>query len=501
MNKGNNRYLLIIILLATVLRLYGLGRMALWGDEACMVYLCMESPGQIVSALASADRPDVDVAPPVYFILLHAWMTLLGNSVYAFRGFSVVFGILTVWAVYGLGSRLFNPKVGLLSALLAAVHPFQVWYSQEGRMYSLAAFLSALSMYLLAGALQTPLKRSRWALFAICGLTLLYTQYYGALLLTALVIYAGLHILKMTAHKKTAAISMSSVVVFWTIGFLPWLPVLLTDYRHASAPGGFPLMFHWLMTPAWVFVKNILFGLEMYVRNNIWLYPLPLVIGAIYLVKALKSWKTPGVKMLVMAFAIPFGIIYGLSLVGLRLYKSHPFILFHPAIIVLLAYGFTQMTPKFRRISGSIFLMAQIFVLLTLVLGGEYQKPRVHDIADRIEQTGGLDAYVAVIPAFIPNPMPIVGDLLAFRYHTKGRFNTVYLYGDTAEELADKTMDHIAKQETFYLVYQDNVHVRPYVDQVMETLNKKWQITDVEEFSSKNRDFSMTLVVYETNPL
>jgi mannosyltransferase len=501
MKRFHNRLLFAVLLLSALIRLYGLDRMALWGDEACMIYLCLENPGEIVSALASADRPDVDVAPPVYFLLLHVWMRMFGDSVFVFRVLSVVFGVLTVWVIASLGTVLFNRETGLLSAFLAAIHPFQVWYSQEGRMYSLATFFAALTILMLVRALKSPGSRLQWTGFALSGLVLLYTQYYGALLLTALVIYGFYHIANMERLRTTAFWSFVCVTIFWAIGFLPWSPILLTDYRHAGAPGGFPLMFHWLLTPAYVLLKNILFGVEMYVRDNMWLYPVPLLIGTAYLVSALKNWKNSGVKLLAMTFAIPFGVVYLLSLTGMRLYKSHPFILFHPAIIVLLAFGFTQIRPRFGRLSGVVFVIAQIYVLLTLVLGGQYQKPRVHDIADRIEEAGGNKASVAVIPAFMPNPMPIVGDLLAFRYHSGNRFDTVYLYGETADDLVKKIVEHTEGRNEFYLVYQDNDHVRPYIDEVLAALDNRWSVIDKEYFLSKNRDFSMAMIRYETHPV
>lgn len=501
MNRFPHGLLILICILAAVLRLYALDRMALWGDEACMVYLCAESPGDIVKALASEDRPDVDVAPPLYFLLLHAWMKLIGNSVTAFRGFSALFGVLTVLLTAQLGSILFDQKTGLLAAFLTAIHPFQIWYSQEGRMYSLAAFLATATLASIAYTLKKPERLIGWVMLALSGISLLYTQYYGALLLAAIVVFALFEFRKTGRYHASVSnrYRLGGVLAFWTLAFLPWLPVLFTDYRHAGASGGFPLNFHWFMTPAFLLTKFAVFGLENYIRNNFWLYPIPLLIVFLLIIKALKQWVLPEVRLLTLSILLPFGLVYILSLVGMRVYKSHPFIIFHSAFLVLVAYGFQRLSSCLRLIMGILLIAALCSVNMTLVLAGNYQKPRVHDVVDWILEQNG--ETVAVVPAFIPNPMPIVGDLLAFKYYNDDRLNVDYLVGDTAQDMVNAIVEHADGQDTVYVVFQQNVHVLPFVDEILKNLDGIWALKQRKEFVSLNRDFSMAVVKYETHRL
>ncbi|HPQ39046.1 MAG TPA: glycosyltransferase family 39 protein [bacterium] len=501
----------LILVSAAGIRLTGLDRQALWGDEACMVFLCQESSTDIVDALASSDRPDVDVAPPLYFLLLHGWMRLLGTSIWAFRGFSALFGVLAVAAVMGLGRRLFNTATGLFAGALAAIHPFQVWYSQEGRMYAMAAFLAAAAMWSAVAAMNSPRRWYMWLGFGISGVALLYTQYYGALLLTALVLGMLLQICGESDRRRERILGLAGTLLVWTAAFAPWLPVLVTDYRHAGAPGGFPLMFDWLQTPIFLYIKALLFGNQNYIMDHLWLYPIPMLAGTLLLLSALRSIRNPHVKIMVWAGAFPFAVVYGLSLLGLRVYKSHPFIIFHPALIVLIAWGYMKMRRHWRYGTMAIFVAAQLFILTTLVLGGDYVKPRSDDAAAWIETRSGPDARVAVIPAFIPNPMPIVGDLLAFRYHAGPRFDTVYLTGDTADDLVravtafasenpggSKT---ISRPNRMHVVCQLNHQVQPYLDAVFEILDQRWRREDEIVLDSRIRGFGMMIVVYEIRSL
>jgi len=133
--------LTLIFLLALALRLYWLDAQSLWNDEGTSVALAGRD---LITITRNAAH---DIHPPLYYYLLHFWTILLGASEFAVRSLSAMTGTLLVALTFLLGRRLFSAEVGLVAALLSAVSPFQVYYSQETRMYILAALLGALSMY------------------------------------------------------------------------------------------------------------------------------------------------------------------------------------------------------------------------------------------------------------------------------------------------------------------------------------------------------------------
>ncbi len=134
--------LLILLLLSFALRVYRIGELNMWGDEAFSVFSAHRSLEAIT--LEGAEN---DPHPPLYYYLLHYYLPLFGASEFALRFFSAFFGAATIALVYKIGSRLFDPRVGALGALIAALAPFHVFYSQEIRMYSLAMFLGAGVLY------------------------------------------------------------------------------------------------------------------------------------------------------------------------------------------------------------------------------------------------------------------------------------------------------------------------------------------------------------------
>jgi 4-amino-4-deoxy-L-arabinose transferase-like glycosyltransferase len=134
--------LLAIFLLAFALRMARLGELRMWGDEAYSVYSAQRSLTAI-----TFEGIENDPHPPLYYYLLHFYLLLAGSSELALRFFSVFFGVATIALLYAIGKRMFDTRVGVTAAAVAAIAPFHVYYSQEIRMYALAIFLTTLALY------------------------------------------------------------------------------------------------------------------------------------------------------------------------------------------------------------------------------------------------------------------------------------------------------------------------------------------------------------------
>lgn len=172
-----------IVVLALCLRLVRLGADSLWYDETVSVTLAAKSLPELVAHTAG------DIHPPGYYVLLHGWLRLAGRSEFAAALPSLFFGVLLVALAYRLGRRVFGPAAGRLAALLVAISPFNVWYSQEVRMYTLGAALGVGALLAMLELLDALPGRARWAALAaygVCAALGLWVLYYFAFLLLAL---------------------------------------------------------------------------------------------------------------------------------------------------------------------------------------------------------------------------------------------------------------------------------------------------------------------------
>ncbi len=148
--KTLHRYILALlaIILAFALSIYCLDTQSLVYDEGFSVYLARQSLSEITAHTAA------DIHPPLYYYLLHFWINLAGDSEFAIRFLSTIFGVLLVPLGYAAGKRLLSHHAGLVTAFIFVLSPARLWYSQEARMYTLVTALGLLSSYLLVRAVS-----------------------------------------------------------------------------------------------------------------------------------------------------------------------------------------------------------------------------------------------------------------------------------------------------------------------------------------------------------
>ena len=101
----------------------------------------------------------------LYYFMMRAWIHI-GDSEFMLRLPSMVFGVLTVLAIYVVAARLFSQLTGLIAATALSVHGFHIAFSQIARSYSFLLFLLLLTMYLLVSAMESQSTRD-WA-FRLC---------------------------------------------------------------------------------------------------------------------------------------------------------------------------------------------------------------------------------------------------------------------------------------------------------------------------------------------
>ena len=223
----------LILLLATGLRFHRLDAQSFWNDEGNSARLSERPIAAILEGTAS------DIHPPLYYLALHGWRALLGDSEFALRALSAFAGVLTVAVVFVLAKRgrsqysvgqsekrsdplttdpltteywlLATENWQLPAALLAAASPVLVYYSQETRMYALLALLAALSTWALL-AWRGGAGR-RWAVaYVLLAAAGLYTHYFFPAVMVAqgLVVLLGSWERKRDAERRRGRIVPSS---------------------------------------------------------------------------------------------------------------------------------------------------------------------------------------------------------------------------------------------------------------------------------------------------
>ena len=221
-----------ILVLAALLRFYGLGQQSLWADEGNSVALTRLGIWEI------AQRTAFDIHPPFYYWLLKGWVSVFGTSEIALRSLSALLGVGVVYLVWRLGLLLFNVKVAGIAAFVATVSPLLVYYSQETRMYMLLTFLSCLTILTAAQLLITGrFNLGLSAIYVIAVTTGLYTHYAYPIVLIVVNVVAIVYFIDKTGgtERSRRLRRWFGLQVIPLLIYLPWLP---TAWRQLSVwPG------------------------------------------------------------------------------------------------------------------------------------------------------------------------------------------------------------------------------------------------------------------------
>jgi len=155
---------------------------SLWWDESLSLYRAQRSVAYVLSNRIHIDGlATIDQHPPLYFLLLHLWIRLTGETDLALRWLSVAFGTLISPLLYVSVRYFAGRRAAFIAGLLGAISPFYLWYAQETRMYTMVTVLGLGANYTLWRALAT--HRIRWwVLYAFCMMAALATHYLATML-------------------------------------------------------------------------------------------------------------------------------------------------------------------------------------------------------------------------------------------------------------------------------------------------------------------------------
>jgi len=327
-------WLTVVVLLSLLLRLLFLGQRSFWLDEITSVLVArLDWPAfwQVVT--------DRQANMALYFLILRSWLPLGENEFWP-RLLSVLISVATVPLMYRLAARLFDPRVGMLSAVLLAVNAFHVQYAQEARGYSLVILLVTLASTYFADGILHP-RWQAWLGYVVTAVLGLYSHFF-----TALIIIAHAASALLVRHD---AMPWRSLIVSWLIIAGCATPLVLFVLTRDSgqidwvSPPRLSAAYKVLLTLAgggdlvgWVFVAAGLWGLWHARRldaSGAW----PFKVVAIWV-------AIPIVLAMLVSFAKPILVYryFGICL---------------PAFVALTSAGVMRIAPRRLRYAAAFLLI------------------------------------------------------------------------------------------------------------------------------------------------
>jgi hypothetical protein len=333
-----------------------------WMDEAITVGISSHPLSQIPGILR------MDGSPPLFYLLLHLWMSLTGTSEVATHALTLLIGTLCIpiglWGAWSL----FGRRAGIIAAVLFAFNAFITVYGVETRMYVLMTLLGLIGTI---GFLQAFVnRRRRYAvLFTASVAAMLYTHSWGAFFAAACAI--GVLILwRIGDEDQRRNLIKDAVMAFGAAGllYLPWLPTFLWQAAHTAAP--------WDTTPH--------FGAPIQLSRNVMggdrvtmAVVIPAVVGLAGLAVRRNRLSNPA-RMMWMLLTISIGtlLLAWLASHVTPAWVPRYFAPMVPAVLLLAALGMSR-----AGLLGTVGLVLSIIFLINPTTYSPSYKSDMKDVA------------------------------------------------------------------------------------------------------------------------
>ena len=348
-------YLLLIVIAGAAFRLYHIGWLSLWLDEAASEWMSRQSVSYLLTVL-----PTYETNPPLYYLLLKGWRTVMGDGEAALRLLSALIGTATIPLVFAMGKMLggqsSGAKIGLLAAAMIAFSSFHVQYGQEARAYALLAFAVALVMACMMWLMcHTPQvcaradqpdfaqggKKVPWVLGLMAsGMALImWTHDTGALAVLAIVLPGVYWWLSDAKCSRRAFIRLAIAGALALALFLPYLGHLL---GHMAAVKSF-----WIEVPSWLVVVDTLTKVLGSASGAALLYYLIFCSLGVYGIEVLWRRGPRSVVLLLVSVALlPIGLELLISVFAMPVFLERTLIYCNIPLYLAAAYGIAQIPVK-----------------------------------------------------------------------------------------------------------------------------------------------------------
>jgi uncharacterized membrane protein len=201
------KYLLILIVIGTSLRFYGLTFRELHFDERASIGCSVGVPIAGIMQVQTISWEDLGLNPAgfspkdfwkyntfenvykatlfdngsiFYFTTLHLWVNLFGPKIMVYRMLSVIFGLLAILCTYLLALRLFESKrIAFVSGLLLSLNPVHIYSSEFIRSHALGCFIAIICTFLFLDLLKNKKTSISLLYGTVCGAGMLSHYFFS----------------------------------------------------------------------------------------------------------------------------------------------------------------------------------------------------------------------------------------------------------------------------------------------------------------------------------
>ncbi|MDX1522642.1 MAG: glycosyltransferase family 39 protein, partial [Anaerolineae bacterium] len=335
--------------------------------------------------------------------------TLTGDSEFALRYPSALFGVLAVPLGYALARQLgLRARYGLVLGVLLATSPYLVWYGQEAKMYTMLLVLITLGLIAYLKALtDTPfvirgVKAGWWIVFVLATSLSFYTHILSPLIIPVYGIIGLLLFEQVRAHWRAWLISLGCI----TLPYVPlaaWqTPLLLNGFQSGHT-------FYPLQEQTFLLLRLYSTGLVQFGNVNALILFVFLFLCGLFLAQRVSSITYIQRLILVTWAILPPLFVYLISL-RVPVFEDRYLIFITPAFYLLVTAGVIVIRHYSRLLAA---LCLGLVLIINLV--GVWQQQR-QPLKAEFRAVAGYLAQQPQSPAHIIVQAPYLHYTLNYYY-------------------------------------------------------------------------------------
>jgi len=239
-----------IVLVALVLRLIRLTHFGLGNDEIAEVFWSSLPLRQMLHWVSNDG-----VHPPLDYFMQFV-LDRISNSEWVWRLPRVLAGTATVALMMPLTRRWFDERAGWIAALLLAVSPIHIRFSQEVRPYAFGLFWMVLAITVIPSGVEGSGGRggappSRPGPSTTLGMTRAIAWFIAVYLAGMTLYFAGMiaglvSVAVILLNMPTLRRKLPLIILGWIVLYAPWLPIVIGTSRAKSPLPPEHLTWSWL---------------------------------------------------------------------------------------------------------------------------------------------------------------------------------------------------------------------------------------------------------------
>jgi mannosyltransferase len=447
----------VLVIATTVaalgLRLFRIAHQSLWVDEV----LTYES------ALGTWTRVLTQVEvntyiPPLYSLMVKLALPL-GPDEAMIRLPAALAGVLSVPLFFVMVRHWVGEKTALAATFLFALSPFHLWYSQEGRPYSLVLFFGLLALWAFQQVRRHPGHNGWRVAFIGAMAAALYAHTIAVALLVLLAVLAVVEEPRGT-WKRSVPIALTVLVLVLAAVYR----LVLSPQPFATAGGGETFSLTHLGYTVWTFFTGFSLGpstselhdprpVSVALRHAHVIAPVLIGILGLMARGVMHLWKhnRAGLKPVALWLVVPVITVAAAAVATRHMFHVRYVVLAFPAALVLFVAGIESLPGRYLRGATWILTLAVTAASLTNYFADPaYQR---EDIRAAASQLGDLAAPGDVVIVSAPyNVRPLrfyLGrdDLRLRRYPDAGRAAVPPLIeGSIPSHLREERVTHAIRE-------------------------------------------------------